>query len=90
MLHLAVSSRLSETPGASCAKGVHPFPRQHLKSEMTVEMCGAPRRLHGWRAHVPTAMLRNNVKTVKAWLYFCLAPFTDGPRSIDRGKYIRK
>ena len=28
-----------------------------IKSEMTVEMCGAPRQLHGWHTHVSTAIV---------------------------------
>ena len=28
-----------------------------MKREMTVEMCGAPRQLHGWRTHVSTAIV---------------------------------
>ena len=27
-----------------------------IKSEMTVEMCGASRQLHGWRTHISTAV----------------------------------
>ena len=28
-----------------------------MKREMTVEMCGAPRQIHGWRTHVSTAIV---------------------------------
>ena len=28
-----------------------------MKREMTVEMCSAPRQLHGWRMHVSTAIV---------------------------------
>ena len=28
-----------------------------IKSEMTVEMCGAPHQLHGWRTHISAAIV---------------------------------
>ena len=58
------------SPGASCTKVA--YAQKHgvrkktwrstltfrcMKREITVELCGAPRQLHGWRTHVSTAIV---------------------------------